>query len=107
MLEIVSQLLRQQANRGNSRGVHDIDDPGHHGEFDRRITPDKRGAVGTHLEDFTQPGIQILPRHRFLIDAQGTVGENLYHNYVGFVSCTILRPLSPARLRNLRLEPRE
>src|SRR6266702_5859157 len=54
--EIVSQLLRQQANRRNSRGPHDIDDPGHHGKFDRCIAPDKCSAVSTHREDFSQPG---------------------------------------------------
>src|SRR5205823_2351676 len=103
--EIVSQLLRQQAYRRDSRGAHNIDDPGHHGEFNRRIAPDKSSAVGTHFEDFPQPSLQILPRHGYLIDAQGTVRENLYHNYVRFVLPTILRSLDPACLRNLRLEP--
>ena len=47
-----------------------------------------------------------FPRHGFLVDAQGTVRENLYHNYAGFVSPAILRCRGPASLRDLRLEPR-
>src|SRR5215472_8125679 len=96
--ELVSQVLRQQANRGNSRGVHHINDPGNHTEFDRRIAPDKRSAVSAQLEDFPQPPFQILPRYGFLIDAQRTVRENLYHNWRGFVSPAILGSRDPARL---------
>jgi hypothetical protein len=92
-------------NRSNSRGAHDINDPGHHREFDRPIAPNKRSAVTTHLEDFLQPSFQVLSIHEFLVDAQGTVRENLYHNYVGFVLSTILGSLNRARLRNFRRQP--
>src|SRR5215471_11009215 len=46
--------------------------------------------------------LQVSPLHRFLIDAQGTVRENLYHNYagVGYYLRTALTPPGFALLRN-------
>src|SRR5438270_7313519 len=58
-LRIISRWLRQQPDGGNSSSAHCVDDAGHHGELQRRIAPDKRGAVVPHLENFSQPIVQV------------------------------------------------
>src|SRR5437868_13561988 len=74
-LRIISRWLRQQPDGGNSGSAHCVDDAGHHSELQRRMAPDKRSPVAPHLENFSQPIVQAFPRHRFLVDAEGTVAR--------------------------------